>query len=130
MDNDFLRSIGYSDSDLRVYWTDPARANWLGRLVVGVNNTSNVPFADLSDLSDTEEYIRQHPMWDPNMTLEPIPIGLAGLQKKYSITPTLDEPSDWRDERQYKAMIRDALHCYDLQDEINQYGPKDGGWGT
>lgn len=80
--------------------------------------------------SNLHKIIEENPMWDPNMVLQPIPIGLAGLQKKYSISPSLDEPTDWRDVKQYKAIIRDAQHSYDLQNELDTYGPKDGGVGA
>lgn len=103
------------------FWSDAIKKNLLGRKYMTVNG--HAPY-------DINAWLEENPMWNPNRTLQPIPIGLAELQKKYSLSPGLDTASDWRDARQYKAIIRDAQHCYDLQNELDTYGPKDGGMGS
>lgn len=117
-----IQNYPYDQNDaVGAFWDKATKKNQLGKKYVTIKG--KMPY-------NMNAWIEYNPMWDPNMTLQPIPIGLAGLQKKYSITPTLDEPSDWRTPAQYRAIQRDAQHSYDLQNELDTYGPKDGGMGS
>lgn len=129
VDGDYAKTNKGSDQAYQDDLAEAASNFWINALDNRLIGSKYMPVKHIL-FRDSRGIQDRAPMWDPNAVLEPIPIGLAGLQKKYSLSPTLDEDSDYRSPKQWRAIIRDAKYCYDLQDYINRYGPKDGGWGA
>lgn len=96
-----------------------------------------IPYA--KNYHDTLKIIEQKPWWSPDSVKYPMIPELAEMQKKYAISPTLDEPTDVRDLIQLQAMIDEAIQIYQrrrawekeegLKGDPNwQEDPKDPRW--